>query len=130
MAWYGVQGVWTRCGFRGLGVGVGCRGLRQPDSHHTSSCGNVLSTPGHTILNGVLACADSKHMWTRRGTRKVDIGYLEKGIQTPMARGRSTKIISMMKWIRTSRLSLQNSLSVGNVLSALVSQNASIKWFL
>ena len=31
-------------------------------------------------------------------------GYLEKGIQTPMAKGRSTKIISMIKWIRTSRL--------------------------
>jgi len=28
--------------------------------------------------------------------------YLEEGIQTPMAQGRSTKII---KWIRTSRLS-------------------------
>jgi len=33
-------------------------------------------------------------------------GYLEKGIQTPMAQGRSTKIISMIKWIRTSRLSI------------------------
>jgi len=39
--------------------------------------------------------------------------YLEKGkreFKTPMARGRSTKIISMTKWIRTSRLSLHNSL--------------------
>ena len=29
-----------------------------------------------------------------------------------MAQGRSTKIISMIKWIRTSRLSIKNSLSV------------------
>jgi len=28
-----------------------------------------------------------------------------------MARGRSTKIISMTKWTRTSRLSIKNSLS-------------------
>jgi len=39
------------------------------------------------------------------------LGYLEKGIQTPMAQGRSTKIVSMIKWIRTSRLSIKNSLS-------------------
>ena len=38
-------------------------------------------------------------------------GYLEKGIQTPMAQGRSTKIITMIKWIRTIRLSIKNSLS-------------------
>ena len=36
-----------------------------------------------------------------------------EGIQTPMAQGRSTKIISMIKWIRTSRLSIKNSLSLG-----------------
>ena len=29
-----------------------------------------------------------------------------------MAQGRSTKIISMIKWIRTSRLSIKNSLSL------------------
>ena len=39
------------------------------------------------------------------------LGYLGMGIRTPMARGRSTKIISMMKWIRTSRLSTKISLS-------------------
>jgi len=39
-------------------------------------------------------------------------GYLEKGIQTPMAQGRSTETISMIKWIRTSRLSIKNSLSL------------------
>ena len=38
-------------------------------------------------------------------------GYLEKAIQTPMAQGRSTEIISMMKWIETSRFSIQNSFS-------------------
>ena len=36
---------------------------------------------------------------------------LEKGIQIPMAQGRSTKIISIIRWIRTSRLSINNSLS-------------------
>jgi len=34
------------------------------------------------------------------------LGYLKKIIQTPMAQGRSTKVIS----IRTSRLSIKNSL--------------------
>ena len=37
-------------------------------------------------------------------------GYLEKGIRTPMAQGRSTKFISTSKWIRTSGLSIKNSL--------------------
>ena len=32
-------------------------------------------------------------------------------MQTPMAQGRSTKIILMIKWIQTSRLSLKNSFS-------------------
>ena len=36
------------------------------------------------------------------------LGYLEKGIQTPMAQGPSIKFISMIKWIRTSRLSMKN----------------------
>jgi len=51
-------------------------------------------------------------------------GYLEKGIQTPMAQGRSTKIISMFKWIQTSRLSIKNSLAfalqVAHLAAALV----------
>ena len=38
-------------------------------------------------------------------------GYLEKGIQTSMAQGRSTQRISIIEWIRTSRLSIKNSLS-------------------
>ena len=38
------------------------------------------------------------------------LGFLEKGIQTPVAQGRSTKNI-MSKWIRTSRLSIKDSLS-------------------
>ena len=36
---------------------------------------------------------------------------LDRQVQTPMAQGRSTKIISMIKWIWTSRLSIKNSLS-------------------
>ena len=39
-------------------------------------------------------------------------GYLEKGIQTPVAQGRSTKIISMIMWAWTGRLSIKISLSV------------------
>ena len=34
-----------------------------------------------------------------------------KEFQTPMAQGRSTKIMSMIKWIWTSRLSIKNPLS-------------------
>ena len=40
------------------------------------------------------------------------LGYMEKGIQTPMAQGRSTKIIEMIKLIRTSRLSIKKFLSL------------------
>ena len=40
------------------------------------------------------------------------LGYLEKGIQNPVAQGRSTKVISMIEWIRTSRLSMKNYLSL------------------
>ena len=36
----------------------------------------------------------------------------QKGTQTPLAPGRSTKIISMIRWIRTSRLPIKNSLSL------------------
>jgi len=45
-------------------------------------------------------------------------GYLGKGIQTLLAQGRSTKIISMIKWIRTSRLSIKNSLFKRGTLRA------------
>ena len=47
-----------------------------------------------------------------RVTRKVDIRLTDEGVQTPMAQGRSTKIISMIKWIRTSKLSIKISLSL------------------
>ena len=36
-------------------------------------------------------------------------GYLEKRICTPMAQSQLTRIISMIKWIRTGRLSIKNS---------------------
>ena len=49
------------------------------------------------------------HRYPIRGRSKE--GYLEKGIQTPMARGRSTSIISMIHRIRTSRLPMKNTLS-------------------
>ena len=37
---------------------------------------------------------------------------MEKGIQTPMAQGRSTTIIQKMWWFRTCKLSIKNCLSV------------------
>ena len=40
---------------------------------------------------------------------------LEKGGQTPMAQSRSTKIMSIIKWIRTSRLLIKKSLSANNL---------------
>jgi len=46
------------------------------------------------------------------GFRVEGLGF----IQTPMAQGRSTKIISMIKWIWTSRLSIKNSLSLGFIV--------------
>ena len=46
----------------------------------------------------------------------VSRGYMEQGIQTPMAQGRSTKIISMIKWIRTSRLVVKKELSLSEGL--------------
>ena len=45
-------------------------------------------------------------------SRRETHGYLEKGVQTPMAQGRSTRIILMIKWVRVSRLSTKKSLSV------------------
>ena len=50
-------------------------------------------------------------VWLGKSLERKELGYLEKGIQTPMAQGRSTKIISMIRWIRTSRLSIKKSLS-------------------
>ena len=42
----------------------------------------------------------------------------EEGIQTHMAQGWSTEFISIIKWIRTSRLSIKNSLSAGGERAA------------
>jgi len=41
------------------------------------------------------------------------------GFQNPMAQGRSTRIISMTKWIRSSRLSIKNCLSLGDEWTVL-----------
>ena len=46
------------------------------------------------------------------GVRVWELGFrVTMSVQTPMAQGRSTEIISMIKWIRTRRLSIKNSLS-------------------
>ena len=43
-----------------------------------------------------------------------------EGVQTPMVQGRSTKIISIIEWIRTSRLSMKYSLSSRRLQEAAV----------
>ena len=45
--------------------------------------------------------------------------YMEKGIPTTMAQGRSTKIILMVKWILTSWSSIKNSLFLLSRLEVL-----------
>jgi len=42
--------------------------------------------------------------------RRKILGFLKKEIEFPMAQCRSSKITSMIKWIRTSKLSIKNSL--------------------
>ena len=49
------------------------------------------------------------------GLGRLMRGYLQKRIQTSMAQSWSTEIISMIKWIRTSRLSIKNSLFFSEV---------------
>ena len=41
--------------------------------------------------------------------REFKQGYLEMEIQSPMTQGRSTRIGSMIKWIRPSKSSTENS---------------------
>ena len=55
----------------------------------------------------------TQHVILRQGCTAGESiqGYLENRSQTPMAQDRSTKIISMIKWIRTSRFSITNALS-------------------
>ena len=48
----------------------------------------------------------------RASSSPLSARWREKEIQTAMAQGRSTKIVSMIKWIRTSRLSIKNSQSL------------------
>ena len=55
-----------------------------------------------------------RRVWRVQSTRALGrkiLGYMAKEIQTLIAQGRSTKIISMIRWIRTSRLSTKKSLS-------------------
>ena len=44
--------------------------------------------------------------------KKVDIRLPKKREKNPMAQGRSTELISMIKWIQTSMLSIQDSLCI------------------
>ena len=64
----------------------------------------VAALPAHmdrTAFRGEFA----RHIW-------------KKEFKTPMAQGRSTKIITMIKWIRTIRLSIKNSLSLSLGMTA------------
>ena len=70
---------------------VGRLGSARSSDSTPAPCACLLQVLGLTVEEG--RC---KPIWKR-------------GIQTLMAQGRSTKIISMMKWIRTSRLSTKNS---------------------
>ena len=49
------------------------------------------------------------------------------GIQAPMAKGRSTKVILMIRWIRTSRLTIKNSLSFRHLLFAFEFQDFAVE---
>ena len=71
-------------------------------SHLSENGSNVIFLPPGRGVSLSAAC---------KGGEVECFSDLEKGIQTPMAQGRSTKIISMIRWIRTSRLSMKNSLS-------------------
>ena len=78
-------------------------------------------------LPGINLCGSKRrgfreevHQRVRELPREVDVRLSGKGVQSPMAQGRSTiiiamikwirttKIISNIKWIRTSRLSIRN----------------------
>jgi len=101
------------------------RGGSQPEGAGGSQPGEILRVnlptthstlnTQHSTLNSQFSTLNTQHSTpntqssTTNPSRKVDIGYLAKGIQTPMAQGRSTKTISMVKWIRTSKLSIKNS---------------------
>ena len=66
----------------------------------------LLPRPMHqSSILCALPCAD--RFWEDRYK-----ATWKSGIQTPMAQGRSTTIISMIQWTRTSRLSIKISLSL------------------
>ena len=46
-------------------------------------------------------------------------GYLKRGIQNPMTRGRFTKIIWMIQWIQTSGWSIKNSRSLVHLVQEI-----------
>ena len=54
------------------------------------------------------------------GHPALDEKVERKGIQIPMSPGRSTEIISIIGWIRTSRLSIKDSPSVRERMSQCV----------
>jgi len=63
------------------------------------------------------------------GFRVSKFGYQaigRTGIQIPMAQGRSTKIISMIQWIRTSRLSIKNSLSLSRDAGTIMESSLTV----
>ena len=79
-----------------------CGGLRGSRNHRSPPRGWLIQTCGCQRAQ----LSESPKPWEGRykSTRK-------SGIQTPMAQGRSTTIVSMIQWTRTSRLSIRIFLS-------------------
>ena len=95
-----------------------CPSIRQsrPDSGPTFPSSRILQPASSVSTNSdhVLTCS---RLWGL-GNRKVDIRLDGKGDSTPMAQGWSTTIIEAIRWIRTSRSSIKNPLSLQPVSSA------------
>jgi len=78
------------------------------DEHRCGARGSAwfICVPACTLQMVVATVGDLPGLLT-----VVRLWCVEKGIQIPMAQGQCTKIISMIKWNRTSRLSIRNSLA-------------------
>ena len=65
---------------------------------------------------------------TRKSTRKVDVRLPGKGNSNSHGARPIHLIIAMIKWIRTSRLSIKNSLSIGRTLGATAVEVTDTVW--
>jgi len=83
------------------------RRLQPARSRCTSRCWKPPT--GDALLFGIQKVRRMCVPWHWKGRYKAT---WKSGIQTPMAQGRSTTIIAMNQWTRTSRLSIKISLSL------------------